>query len=56
MAEDKNRYFSREDTDGQEAHEKMFNITNYYKRKTNQNYSDISPHTCQNDLHQSRQM
>ena len=23
------RRFSKEDTDGQEAHEKMFNITNY---------------------------
>ena len=29
-AEDLNRHFSKEDnTDGQEAHEKMLNITNY---------------------------
>ena len=28
-AEDLNRHFSKEDTDGQEAHEKLFNITNY---------------------------
>ena len=28
-AEDLNRHFSKEDTDGQEAHEKMLNITHY---------------------------
>ena len=28
-AEDLNRHFSKEDTDGQKAHEKMLNITNY---------------------------
>ena len=28
-AEDLNRHFSKEDTDGQEAHEKLLNITNY---------------------------
>ena len=28
-AEDLNRHFSNENTDGQEAHEKMLNITNY---------------------------
>ena len=27
--EDLKRHFTKEDTDGQEAHEKMFNITNY---------------------------
>ena len=32
-------------TDGQEAHWKMLNITNYYYRNANQNYSEISPHT-----------
>ena len=34
-------------TDGQEAHEKMLNITNY-QRNANQNYNDVSPHTAQN--------
>ena len=28
-AEDLNRHFSKEDTDDQEAHEKLLNITNY---------------------------
>ena len=28
-AEDLNRYFSKEDTEGQEAHEKMFDVTDY---------------------------
>ena len=28
-AEDLNRHFSKEDTHGQKAHEKMLNITNY---------------------------
>ena len=30
--------------DGQKAHEKMLNITNYYG-KANQNYNEVSPHT-----------
>ena len=29
MVEDLKRHFSKEDTNGQEAHEKMLNITNY---------------------------
>ena len=33
---------------GQKAHEKMLNITNY-QRTTNQNYNEVSSHTCQND-------
>ena len=28
-AEDLNRHFSKEDTDGQQAHEKMLNTANY---------------------------
>ena len=49
-AEDMNRHFQRRYTDGQQAHEKMFNVTNYtnYQRNANQNYNEISPHTCQN--------
>ena len=34
-------------TDGQEAHEQMFNITSY-QRNANQNYSEVSPHAGQN--------
>ena len=33
------------------AHEKILNITNY-QRNANQNYNDVSPHTCQNAHHQ----
>ena len=39
--------FLQRHTDGQKAHEKMFNITKYY-RNANQNYSEVSPHTGQN--------
>ena len=37
-------------TDGQKAHEKMLNITNY-QRTGNQNYNDVSLHTSQNGHH-----
>ena len=37
-------------TDGQKAHEKMLNVTNY-QRNTDQNYNEVSPHTSQN-VHQ----
>jgi len=44
LTEDFNRHFSKEDnTDDQEAHEKMFNIINYL-RNANQNYNEVSPH------------
>ena len=33
-------------TDGQKALEKMFNISNC-ERNANQNYNEVSPHTCQ---------
>ena len=46
QAEDLNRQ-----TDGQEEHEKMLNITNY-QRNANQNYNEVSPHTGQNGHHQ----
>ena len=42
----KQTILQRRYTDGQEAHEKMFNITNY-QRNANQNYNEISPHTSQ---------
>ena len=38
-------------TDGQEAHEKMPNITNY-QRNANQNYNEVSPHAVQNGHYQ----
>ena len=38
-------------TDGQNAHEKMFNITNY-QRNANQNYNEILLHISQNGHHQ----
>ena len=41
-------------TDGQEAHEKMLNITNY-QRNENQNYNEVSPHAGQNDQLQKSQ-
>ena len=37
-------------TDGQQAHEKMLNITDYL-RNANQNYHEIPPHTSQNGHH-----
>ena len=51
-AEDLSRHFSEEDiTDGQKAHEKMLNITNY-QRIASQNYIEVLPHTSQNGHHQ----
>ena len=41
----------RRRTDGQEAHEKMLNITNYW-RNENQNYDKLPPHTSQNGHHE----
>ena len=43
----KQTFFQRRHTDGQQTHEKMFNVTDY-QGNTNQNYNKISPHTCQN--------
>ena len=47
----KQTFLQRRHTDGQEAREKLLNITNY-QRNANQNYSEISPHTSQNGHHQ----
>ena len=44
-------FLQRRHTDGQEAHEKMFNIGDN-QRNENQNYNEISPHTSQNGYHQ----
>ena len=47
----KQTFLQRRHTDGQEAHEKMLNIANYW-RNANQNYKETSPHTRQNGHHQ----
>ena len=39
----------RRHTDGQQTHEKMFNITRH-QGNANQNYNDTSPPTCQDGL------
>ena len=39
-------FFPRQDTDGQQTDEKMLNIT-YHQGNADQNYNEISPHTCQ---------
>ena len=44
-------FIQRGNADGQQAHEKMLNITNH-QGNANQNHNEISPHTCQNGYHQ----
>ena len=44
-------FFQRRYTDGQQAHEKMFNITNH-QRNADQNHNEILPHRCQNGYYQ----
>ena len=48
----KQTFLQRRHTDGQEAHEKMFNTSN--QRNVSHNYNKISPHTSQNDHHQKK--
>ena len=43
--------FPMKNADDQQAHEKMLNIANH-QGNANQNYSEISSHTCQNGYHQ----
>ena len=40
-------------TDGQEAHEKTLNVTNY-QRNASQNYNEVSPHASQNGHYQKK--
>ena len=47
MGRSKQTFFQRRCIDGQEAHEKMLNITNY-QGNANQNYNEVPPHTNQN--------
>ena len=39
-------FFQRRNTDGQQAREKIFNITDY-QGNVNQNHSKVLPHTSQ---------
>ena len=43
----------RGNADGQQGHEKMFNITNH-QGNVNQNHSEIALHICQNGQHQKQ--
>ena len=47
----KQTFCQRKHTDGQQAHEKMLNITNF-KRTANQNYNELTPSMGQNDNHE----
>ena len=52
--EELNRYFfQRGNADGQQAHQKMLDITNH-QGNANQNHSEIPPHTCQNSYHHQK--
>ena len=44
-------FFQRGNADGQQAHEKMLNITDH-QGNANQNHDEISPHIRQNGGHQ----
>ena len=44
-------FFQRGKVDGQQAHEKMLNITNH-QGNANQNHNEVSPHTGHNGYHQ----
>ena len=46
-------FLQRRHIDGQQAHEKMFNITNF-QRNANQNYNEVSPHTSQKDHNEKK--
>ena len=47
----KQTFLQRRHTDGQQTHEKMLNIT-HFCRNADQNYNEVSHHTCQNGHHQ----
>ena len=51
--EPKQAFFQRRHAGDQLTHEKML-ITNH-QRNENQNYSEMSPHTCQNGSYRKRQ-
>ena len=43
-------FLQRRYTDGQQAHEKMLNITDFQKNAS-QNYNEVPPHTSQSGHH-----
>jgi len=43
--------FPKKKTDDQQIHEKILNVI-CHQGNANQNYSEISPHTCQNGYNQ----
>ena len=49
---DMNRFYSKEDSDGQQACEKMFNTTNH-QTNGDQHHDEISPHMYQNGYHKN---
>ena len=51
FAEELNRHFSKDSWFSQQAHEKMHNIPNYWRRE-NQNHNEASPLTSQNGHHE----
>ena len=40
--------------DGQQAHEKMSNITNYYRNANLKNYNEVSPYNGHNGHHKKK--
>lgn len=46
----KQTFIQRRDTDGPQAHQKIFNISNY-QGNTNQSYNELLLHMGQNDHH-----
>ena len=51
-------FFQRRHTDGQQTHDNMFSIT-HHLGNTNQNYNELSPHTCHNgynERHKTQQV
>ena len=48
-------FFQRRHTDGQRAHQKMLNITNY-QVNANQNHNEIPFHTCQKGYYQKEKI
>ena len=48
-------FFQRRHSDGQQAHEKMFNTTNHQGNAI-QNHNALSLHTCQNGYYQKEQI
>ena len=47
-------FFQGRHINGQQAHEKMFNIINH-QGNANQNHDEILPHICQDDYYKKRQ-